>query len=604
MKVKTTMLILLSGLFLSNLQAQSIQEGMNHLYAERLKSAKAIFEKMVNSNPNNLEAVYWLGQTEIEMNDAASADALYSKTLQANGNAPLIMVGKGHTNLIAGKKDEAKSMFETAINLSSSSKKGPDPVILNAIGRANVDAKDGDALYAIEKLNLAVEKDPKNPEIFLNLGDAYRKVHEGGQAVTNYDKALQANPAANKALLARAVYRKGMIYYTQRNWEVYTPLMDKAIELDPTFAPAYYELYYYNLSKQPRNFNTAQEYATKFMANADPDPQNDYLRIQTIWAEGQESWNKYSAKTGGGGPGDSTQAIAKFQESIAAAKKLISTVGDQYVKPHPYRLIANSSISVKDTVTAKEYIDKFFAKAKEEDIEAKDYFLKGRIYGFSKEFDAAIEAYKKGTDLDSVYATKINNLIDEISFFSKQPGKKCLEGGLRYLLYQNRKNPSNTDLFNPAYSYYLCNNYPKAISILEEYNKIYPDSVYGYYLLGIINAIIDSNMTTGAAVPFYEKALKIAENDKVRFKTQGVKSVYYLSIYYANQKKDKAAAIAVLDRGLAFDPTNADFLRNKEVLQKAPAPKTPPGKSNSTGPKQSTGKATTVKKETKPATKK
>jgi tetratricopeptide (TPR) repeat protein len=48
----------------------------------------------------------------------------------------------------------------------------------------------------------------------LNLGDAYRKVQDGGQAVSAYDKALQANPA-----LARAVYRKGMIYYTQKNWE-------------------------------------------------------------------------------------------------------------------------------------------------------------------------------------------------------------------------------------------------------------------------------------------------------------------------------------------------------------------------------------------------
>jgi len=606
MKMKTTIVILLSGMFVTTLKAQSIQEGLSHLYAERYKSAKATFEKMVAANPNNLEAVYWLGQAEIELNDPASADALYSKTLQANGNAPLIMVGKGHVSLIAGKKDEAKSMFETAINLSNNAKKGADPIILNAIGRANADAKDGDALYAIEKLNQAVDKDPKNPEIYVNLGDAYRKVHEGGQAVTNYDKALQANPAANKTLLARAAYRKGMIFYTQRNWDVYVPLMEKAIDLDPSFAPAYYELYYYSLvTKQPRDFNIAQTNATKFMSNADPDPQNDYLRIQTIWAEGQDSWNKYTAKTGGGNPNDSVLAVAKFNEAISGAKKLIATVGDQYIKPHPYRLVANSSLSVKDTVTAKEYIDKFFAKAKDEDMNSQDYFLKGRIYAYSKDFDAAVEAYKKGTDMDSVYATKINNLIDEISFYTRQPGKKCVEGGLRYLLYQTRKNPSNQDLFNPAYSYYLCNNFPKALSILDEYNKLYPDSVYGYYLEAKIQAIIDSNMTTGAAVPFYEKALSIAEKDKVRFKVQGVQSVSYLSIYYANVKKDKATAIATLERGLAFDPTNPDFLRNKEALQKANQPKTPAGKSGTTPAKQSaTGKPTPVKKDSRSATKK
>src|SRR5678815_5963894 len=137
----------------------------------------------IRDSPNNLEALYWWGQTYIEMEDLKSARDLYSKTLQANGNAPLILVGMGHVNLIDGKKDEARQMFETAINLSTG-KKGVDVGILNAIGRANVDAKDGDVTYALDKLKAAARKDPKNADIFLNLGDAYRKAHEGGQAVT------------------------------------------------------------------------------------------------------------------------------------------------------------------------------------------------------------------------------------------------------------------------------------------------------------------------------------------------------------------------------------------------------------------------------------
>src|SRR5215467_3198410 len=181
--LKITITVLVASLLgIREVSAQSIPEGMNHLYAERYKSAKETFEKLVATNPNNLEAVYWLGQTEIAMNDAKSARDLYSKTLQANGNAPLIMVGMGNVNLIDGKKDEARQMFETAINLSTG-KKGADVGVLNAIGRANVDAKDGDIAYAIDKLKLASTKDPKNADILLNLGDAYRKAHEGGQAV-------------------------------------------------------------------------------------------------------------------------------------------------------------------------------------------------------------------------------------------------------------------------------------------------------------------------------------------------------------------------------------------------------------------------------------
>src|SRR5258705_13023699 len=123
---KITITVLIAGLLgIAKVKAQSIQEGLNHLYAERNKSAKETFGKLVATNPNNLEAVYWLGQSYIAMDDVKSARDLYSKTLQSNGNAPLILAGMGHVNLLDGKKDEARQMFETAINLSTG-KKGAD----------------------------------------------------------------------------------------------------------------------------------------------------------------------------------------------------------------------------------------------------------------------------------------------------------------------------------------------------------------------------------------------------------------------------------------------------------------------------------------------
>src|ERR1044071_1675396 len=94
--MKTTITILLAGITsIAGVKAQTIQDGMNNLYADRDKSAKDVFQKLVATNPNNLEAVYWLGQSQIAMQDIKGARDLYSKTLQANGNAPLIMVGMG-----------------------------------------------------------------------------------------------------------------------------------------------------------------------------------------------------------------------------------------------------------------------------------------------------------------------------------------------------------------------------------------------------------------------------------------------------------------------------------------------------------------------------
>jgi len=207
---KTSIALVATLISVSQLMAQTIQEGMTHLYADRDQSAKAVFDKLIAANPNNLEAIYWLGQTYFEMNDVKSARDLYDKGLSTNGNAPLLLVGRGQADLADNKTNEARQRFEAAIT-ASKGKKGDDPNVLNAIGHANIQQKAGDIAYAIEKLKIAADRDPKNPDIFLNLGDAYRKTHDGGLAVTNYDKAIALNPA-----FARAEYRKAKIYETQK----------------------------------------------------------------------------------------------------------------------------------------------------------------------------------------------------------------------------------------------------------------------------------------------------------------------------------------------------------------------------------------------------
>ena len=101
--------------------AQSIDEGKKFLNYERYESAQDVFSKLVAANPNNVEAAYWLGQTYLQNQDntdTAAAKALYQKTLQANPNAPLMLVGMGEIELMEGKKNDARNRFETAISLT------------------------------------------------------------------------------------------------------------------------------------------------------------------------------------------------------------------------------------------------------------------------------------------------------------------------------------------------------------------------------------------------------------------------------------------------------------------------------------------------------
>ena len=84
-EMKKTLLTLWTVFMLANLNAQSIQEGVNHLYADRFKNAEQTFQKLLAVNPNNADATYWLGQTYLDKDDNDAARQLYDKALAANG---------------------------------------------------------------------------------------------------------------------------------------------------------------------------------------------------------------------------------------------------------------------------------------------------------------------------------------------------------------------------------------------------------------------------------------------------------------------------------------------------------------------------------------
>ena len=557
----------------SSVMSQSVQEGINHLYAERYQSAKSTFDKLLATNPNNIDAIYGLGQTYLSMDNIPAARSVYEKALVSNGNAPLLLAGLGHVELLENKVSEARQHFETAISLSRG-KKGDDPVALNAIGKANIDAADnkfksGNLTYAIEKLKLAAERDPKNPDIFLNLGNAYRKLQDGGNAVTNYNKALEINPN-----FAIASYRIAKIYETQKNWEPYLKELNDAIAKDPKFAPAYYELYYYNIGKL--DFTQADQYAQKYIANTDPDVQNDYLRAQMLWAK------------------------KDYDQAITISKDIVNKAGAQ-TKPRVYKLIAYSYLGKGDSVSAKQYIDEYFAKAKTEDVIGQDYILQADIYaGLPNNANPNIvrDSYLKAAALDSVLEKKIQLLQQGIDRF-KAAGKKVASAELRTALYNIRPNPNPTDLFNIGLDYYQGGEYEKADSIFQLYSKALPDSMYGYYWSARTNFVLDTTMSVEPyitnMVNGYQKTLDIVLATQ-RNKSQGITASKFLAGYYNNIKKDKAKAIEYLEKGLTLDPNDASIQELLAILTKPPA-KAPPKTPEKTKTKTKAGKpAAAVKK--------
>lgn len=546
--MKKSAIILFFAAFLSiSALAQTIQEGTNHFYAERYQSAKSVFDKLLATNPNNLDAVYWLGQTYIASGDINSARALYQKTLAANGNAPLIMAGMGHVDLLDGKAQEARQLFEGAIT-ASHTKKGNDPNVLNAIGRANVQAYTeakplGDVNYAIAKLTEAGQLAPGNPEIFLNLGNAYRKKHDGTNAAIAYHQAGNFAPA---------LYRAAMLYKTQNNWDVVTENLNSATAADAKFAPAYLELYEYYL-RTKRDFATAQDYANKYTANADPSPDNDYLVAQTFYVQG------------------------KYSDAINLGKKMISQ--SQNPKPRVYRLLANSYIESKDTTDACQYATLFLSKANEDELVGNDYLI--HMYSCGKDNpDIIRQDITKAVKVDSVPARQ-KSLMDDAIENARKNGQRELEGELRLFEYNffYAAKPDPSQFVAIGVPFYYASQFQKADSLFKIYIAAYPDSIYGHLWDARALRQIDTSGALGLAVPEWEQQLRVAETNPSRdiYKTAGAYAATQLTVYYINVKKDREKGNSYLQRGLALNPEDETLKSiDSQLNKKSPTNQTPP----------------------------
>ena len=534
-KIKTGLLFFVSIFISAGLLAQSIEEGKKFMYYEKYRSAKDVFQKLVDANPNNVDAVYWLGQSMIlaeDNADVAAAKALYQKTLMNNSNSALLLAGMGHIELLEGKLPDARNRFETAISISQ----GKNMDVLNAVGFANVQAEKGDANYAVEKLKQATElKKMKDPDVWANLGDAYRKLTQGGPAQIAYEKALEFNPN-----YARASFRIGKIYVSQgvTQKDIYTRYFDEAIAKDPAYAPVYQELYqlYYTT-----NVTKSAEYLDKYLATTDSDPRKDcYYRASMKYAQGL------------------------FAEAVSVGNSCISAGGAEGALPNVYGLIGYAYDKLGDSVNAKTSFDTYFEKQKPEKIGSGDLATYGQILlkmgmdslaGLSIEKAVALDSTEKGkVEALKVMASKYESLKrykDAADWYSK--------------VVSIKQNLTKMDIYSAGYNYYRVGEYVPAVTMFNMYSEKFPEDPLGYYLCGKSNWAIDSTMELASANACFEKTIEVAQKDSAKYKAQLIGSLKYFLIYSV-YKRDKDAALAYADRILGIDPADAETIKNREII--------------------------------------
>lgn len=570
---KTTITYLFAGLlFVTGLRAQTVQEGINDLNSGRISNAIKFFEKLLTINPNNIEATYWLGQSYLETEEIrgsriADARNLYQKAMQSSANAPLVLVGMGHINLLENKTSEARQNFETARTMTRT-KKGDDPAILTAIGRANVDAKNGDFKYAIELLKDAVSKEPKNLEALIQLGNAYRKADPGkggSDAYIYYNKVLEVNPNYSIANL-----RLAKLFQSQYNYDFVLKYLNDAVAKDPRFTAGYYELFYYFFYRA--KFPEAEENLKKYINSKLPenDIQDQYLYAQLCWAQ------------------------KDFQCAVTKAESVTVTFGKD-TKPKVYRLLADSYFQKGDFPNAKKYSDEFFLRKNPDDITLYDFQLRADILSKTGgTVDEIFSTYMQGAAVDTLAALKVDLLKKGAAYF-KENKLRDKEALVIHKIIELKPNPTINDFFDLTLAYYFNENYGHSRNTAKEMEKRFPDQVYGYEWVFNNSRIIDTVKKDSIAVPDAMQLLDFSNKDTSKFRKQIISAASFLSIYYANDTKQYDSAIVYLKKWQSLDTANSENIqKNIDILTKASS--NPKG----TTPEKTKNKSSSLNKKSAP----
>lgn len=521
------------GVFGSVACAQSIDDISKDIYHQKYGSATSKLQAILKNDPANAQALYLLTEVDLQKDSVQKAKEMLASLPENIFNDPIVECAEGHLLMRQDSLTAAKMLFDKALDQT----KQKNPQVLHAIAKAHLDAKQGDANYALQLIDKALKRDKDNPAILVTKGDLYRKLGNGSEAFKAYQAALSANENYSAAL-----YKIGKIFTSQDNKEAYVTYFDKAVSSDSLYAPALYELYYHYYFK---DVNKAKEYLDKYISASDKSIANDYLITDLL----------FSSK--------------KYPQAISQAKELIGLQTTD-VEPRLYKLLAYSFKEQNKTDSALKYMGTYFQKQADSNYVAKDFEAMGAIYdSIGGKTDSAIYYYEKALAMTKDTAQMLA-FYKKFAGAAKAEKNNALEAAWLGKYYRTNVNATNVDLFNWGIAAFKGGEYAVADTVFTTYEQKYPEQSFGYYWAARVNAAIDSNMEKGLAVPHYLHLVELIKNDTANSTSRKylIEAYGYVAAYEANTKKDYASSVEYFEKLLSIDSSNEDAKKYVEVLQK------------------------------------
>ncbi|SDE66886.1 tetratricopeptide repeat protein [Riemerella columbipharyngis] len=528
-------------LFFASLGAQTVEEGLSYADAHKYTKAKEVFNQLVQKSPSS-ENYFYLGNVYITQNypDLDKAKSYFQKGAEADKKPYLDMIGLASVKLGKGDKSGLTDIQEIV-----QKSRGKDAEVLFRAGEAlTLFPENNNPDLAIQYINQAIErakdKEGKVPDYYYySLGDAYRLKKKAGDAMTAYDNAAMV--AKNKA----SVYtRMATLWMAASQWKLAMENMQKAVSVDPTYAPVYQALANYHIIYQKHDEAAAD--LLNYLKYADEDPQTLLSVAKLYFANGN------------------------YQESNQILDKVFDKVDDSI----KYKLKAYILYNEGKYDEAKQNIDIFVSKASADRVLSADQGLVGLIYAAQaqKAQDQSVknqmmqQALQKINIAKAAKDTTLNwdEELAKVSGANMDSDEGPTNPAIEALKKQIAADPKNSDnLYKLAIAYQEAKNWNGAASTWQKMIVLLPTWAPAYYSQGYAYQQAKKDDFAKMAYQKYIDMMSTQPQDE-QDKNKDMISYAYFVVAYYERDTDRVKAKDYVIKSLQINP---DYSEAQNLLK-------------------------------------
>ncbi len=499
----------------ANAFAQSINDGLKLMDNDDLEKARTTFAAYTKANPTDADGFFHLANVNAILHDDAAAKTNYAAAVAANPKAALSQIAAGRIALAAKDTKAAEKAFEKA---QYTGRKSTDTYRL--IAESYVALKNW--AKADEWYNLGTDKDNQNSRLYMSIGDRFLAQNNGGEAVSNYERAnFYDKTNAVAWLKVAAVQKRG------RSPRERFVALEKAKDINDKLPAIHRDLADY--FEGQRDYLKAKEAYKKYMdlTGSDIDMQIHYLNICFFCKE--------------------------YKDVLSSAEAILKANPN---KNEVYRAIGYAHLALGDSIKSVAAMEKLIASSKKETIKATDYEFYGNGLMKLKKDSLGLLAFDQALAIDSTNYSPAETAAKACV----NANKFALAAKYSSIAAARNSNAGTQTIFNVGYYYSLAKDYTNAEAWFKKVIAKAPTSVTGYQWAADVATQLDPTTEKAAAKGYYEKIVEISTKDEAA-KTKNaevLKTAYGYLAVVACKAKDVAKATEYANLILATSPDDAN----------------------------------------------